>query len=84
MNSNIRATYLAYIYIVKIAVAGTDASPPPVFDWRSCCSSCPHPPPFQIDLTLQRKDPSEFIAEEAEMARFRRLGCAWGTNTLRV
>jgi hypothetical protein len=44
----------------------------------------PHPPPFQIDLTLQRKDPSEFIAEEAEMARYRRLGCAPGTNTLRV
>eukprot|EP00918_Siedleckia_nematoides_P026383 GHVU01056889.1.p1 GENE.GHVU01056889.1~~GHVU01056889.1.p1 ORF type:complete len:130 (+),score=19.75 GHVU01056889.1:632-1021(+) len=38
----------------------------------------------KIDVTLERKDPSECLEEAAEMARFRRLGCARGMATLRA
>jgi len=39
---------------------------------------------IQIEVTLKRLDPAEFVGEQAEMGRFRRLGCARGSSNLRV
>ena len=40
--------------------------------------------PMQIVVTLKRQDPADFVDEDAEMARFRRLGNALNSCNIRV
>lgn len=37
-----------------------------------------------IDVTIQRMDPAEFVNEEEDMVRFRRLGCTRNSLNIRV